>query len=190
MNKEITRLDAIDLRRLSALSSPDRAFLTVYYSGNAGWEKERKRLMQDRAMLKSWPDELEHFDQKKWKCFDKGNKRKVTTYSCVCFRCAKPILIFSDILDGLAYNVFDHVIGNGVGAAHFAEQGNLVGRCSGLTGNANARRVVPGLQRFPEVEVNNLVRDAVAHLVWVAFRNTFTSEKKICWGQNNIRLLE
>ncbi len=100
------------------------------------------------------------------------------------------VLFIADVLDRVADNRLDHVGRNRVWAAHFAEQGNLVGRCSGLTGNANARRVVAGLQRFPEIEVDDFVGDAVANLVWVAFRNTFTGEKKIWIGQNNIRWLE
>ena len=85
------RLDAIDLRRLSALSASDRAFLTVYYSGASGWEKERKRLLQDRALLKSWPDELEHFDQNFALLeaeLEKLPQRNRNVLAFVCFRLA------------------------------------------------------------------------------------------------------
>ena len=81
-------------------------------------------------------------------------------------------------------------VDSSVVAAHLAEQGDLVGRCSGFAGNANARGIIARLQRFPEIEVDDFVRDAVTDLVWMAFRNTFTGEKKICWGQNSIRSLE
>ena len=99
-------------------------------------------------------------------------------------------LLIPDILDGIANDVFDHFVRDRVGAAHLAEQGDLVGRCSGFAGNANARGIIARLQRFPEIEVDDFVRDAVTDLVWMAFRNTFTGEKKICWGQNSIRSLE
>ena len=60
MNKALTKLDEIDLRRLAGLTSSDRAFLSLYYSGEDGWERERKRLDKDKALLKDQPEESEH----------------------------------------------------------------------------------------------------------------------------------
>ena len=51
MKKTLTKLEEINLRHLAEINSSDRAFLSLYYSGKDGWERERKRLEKDKALL-------------------------------------------------------------------------------------------------------------------------------------------
>ena len=60
MNKTLINLNELDLRRLAELSSSDRAFLSLYYTGKDGWEIECKRMEKSQALLKDQPEESEH----------------------------------------------------------------------------------------------------------------------------------
>ena len=55
----------VDLRKLAAMTAPERAFLSVYLSGPKSAEKLGKRLMRMRRVLKgdAEADEREHFDE-------------------------------------------------------------------------------------------------------------------------------
>ena len=63
MNKTLTKLNELNLRRLAKLNSPDRAFLSLYYSGKDGWEHELKRLEKNKTLLKGQAEEREHLER-------------------------------------------------------------------------------------------------------------------------------
>jgi peptide subunit release factor 1 (eRF1) len=52
-----------DLRKLSELSGPERAFLSIYLTGSESVSYLQSRSQRIRAFLREHPDELEHFEK-------------------------------------------------------------------------------------------------------------------------------
>ena len=82
------------------------------------------------------------------------------------------LLLVADLADGLARRRLDLFLGDRGGAAHFAGQHDLVGRRQRFAGDA---RIRIGRQ----IEIEHRVRNAIAHLVGMAFGNGFAREQVI-----------
>ncbi|MCK4666046.1 hypothetical protein KAU33_04830 [Candidatus Dependentiae bacterium] len=55
--------DKVDLKKLSKMTSPDRAFLTIYISGKNSLKSFDKWVKKTRVLVKVNKDELEYFDE-------------------------------------------------------------------------------------------------------------------------------
>ena len=87
----------------------------------------------------------------------------------------KAFLLVADVLDGLPDGLDDLVVRNGR-AADFAGDDHPVGGCKRLAGDADLVGIDAGLRALAEEEIDDFVRNPVAHLVGVAFRNRFAGE--------------
>jgi rubrerythrin len=61
--KTVIMFSDIDLRALAELSGPERAFVSLYLSGQDAMQSLEQRVRKVRAMLSDNPVEVEHFDE-------------------------------------------------------------------------------------------------------------------------------
>jgi hypothetical protein len=80
-------------------------------------------------------------------------------------------LLVANVLDRLPHHAFDLFVGDRFRAAGFARDHHLV--CGGerLAGGADRPGIDPRLRAFAVKQIDNLVRNPVTDLVWMAFGN-------------------
>ncbi len=86
-------------------------------------------------------------------------------------------LLVTDVLDGVADDLLDVVVGDRLRPAGLAGDHDLVGGRERLACGADCPGVDAGLRAFPEEQIDDLVGDAIAHLVGMPLRNRFTREQ-------------
>ena len=89
----------------------------------------------------------------------------------------KAVLLVADILDGGARDLFDFRRADRFGPAGFARDDRRGWWCHGFAGGADVPGAHAFLGAFAEEQIHHLVRDAVADLVGMAFRNAFGGEE-------------
>ena len=87
-------------------------------------------------------------------------------------------LLVADVADGHARDVRDPILGHRLGPARLARDDHLVGRRQRLAGGPDRPRIDAGLGAFAIEEVDDLIGDAVAYLVGMAFGNGLAGEEK------------
>jgi len=87
------------------------------------------------------------------------------------------VLLVTDFLDGLAGNRFDHLVGDFLWATGFAGNHDAVGRGQRFRRTAQVPRRETVLGAFPEEQIDNFVRNPVAHLIGVTFRDAFAGKQ-------------
>ncbi len=87
-------------------------------------------------------------------------------------------LLVADVADGLAGDVCDPVLGDRVGPARLARDDDAVGGSQRLAGGADGPRIDAGLRPLAIEQIDDLVGDAVAHLVGMAFGDRLAGEEK------------
>ena len=87
------------------------------------------------------------------------------------------VLLVADITDGEPRHMGDVVARDRRGTAGLARDHDTVRGCKGLAGNANVAGVPAMLRRRAEEGVDDLVGNAVADLVGMAFGHGFTGEQ-------------
>ena len=97
-------------------------------------------------------------------------------------RPVKAILLIADILDRGAHSLLDLFVANRIRTAHLTQQSDAVGRGCRLARHPHKGRIKAGSDRFAKVKIDNLVGDAIANLIRVAFGNTLAGEQKIRHG--------
>lgn len=82
-------LQQIDLRALSKLEGPERAFVSFYFSGDEGLASLEQREKVIRAMLEDEADELHHFDEsmKLMRQLIEENRGKLDSKGVCLFAC-------------------------------------------------------------------------------------------------------
>ena len=91
----------------------------------------------------------------------------------------EPLLLIADIADGHAGGVGDQVAGDLGGAAGLTGDHDAVGRRQRFGGAPQMPRVPAIVRAEPEEGIDDLIRNAVAHLVGMAFGYGFTGEQVI-----------
>ena len=87
------------------------------------------------------------------------------------------VLLVADVLDGHAGDVAHPIPGNDIGAARLAGDDDLVGRGHRLAGHPQLPGIDAGLRALAEKQIDDLVRNAIADLVWMPLRNGFAGEQ-------------
>ena len=80
------------------------------------------------------------------------------------------VLLIANVADRLTSQVNDRVFRED-GTAHFACNHNAIGRRQRLASHTNVIRVDAGFCAFTEKQVDHFIRDAIADLVRMTFRN-------------------
>ena len=96
-------------------------------------------------------------------------------------------LVIADVLDRHPGVVSDQILCDGVGAAEFAGDDNLVGGCEGFSGATQRPDVQPLRDRGAVIEVHHLVRNPVTDLVRMAFGHGFAGKQ--IFGTRHAKLL-
>ena len=92
------------------------------------------------------------------------------------------VLLVADVLDRHAGGMGNPVLGDVARPAHFASDHDAVGRRQRLAGDTDLIGIDTRTRAFAEVQVDDLVGDAVAHLVGLALGNRFAGELIILSG--------
>ena len=87
----------------------------------------------------------------------------------------KAVLLVADVLDGVPDDVDDLLLGD-VGSAGLARDDHAIGRRHRLAGRADSIGVEARPGALAEEEIDDLVRNPVAHLVGMPFRHRLTCE--------------
>ncbi len=87
----------------------------------------------------------------------------------------EPFLLVADVFDRLTGGLDDLLVGDS-GTANFARNDHPVGRGERLAGDADLIGVDARLAALAEEEIDDFVRNPVAHLVGVPLRHGFTGE--------------
>ena len=77
----------------------------------------------------------------------------------------KPFLLVADVLDGVADDAFDLVVGDRFRTAGLAGDHHLVGGGERFARRADRPRIDTGLRAFAEKQIDDLVGNPVANLV-------------------------
>ena len=86
-------------------------------------------------------------------------------------------LLVADVLHREAGDVGDIVAGDGGGSAGLARDHNAIGGGERFAGDADLARIPTLLRRDREEGIDDLIGDAVAHLVGMTFGNRFAGKK-------------
>ena len=89
----------------------------------------------------------------------------------------KAVLLVADVLDGHARDVADPILGDRPGSAGLAGDHHLVGRRHGLARHAQLPGIDAGLRPLAEEQIDHLIRNSVADLVRMSFRNGLAGEQ-------------
>ena len=89
----------------------------------------------------------------------------------------KTFLLVADVLDRVAHHALDLVVGDRRGPTGFAGNHDLVGGGKGFAGRADRPGIDARLRAFPVKQIDDLIRDPVANLVRMTFRDRLAGEQ-------------
>jgi hypothetical protein len=87
------------------------------------------------------------------------------------------VLLVADVTDRHARDVRDPVLGHRLGSTRLAGDDDFVGRRQRLASGADGPWIDAGLGALAEEQIDNLIGDAIAHLVRVTLGNGFAREQ-------------